>query len=196
MGEGELSRPALRALDLQPRRTASRCARTSGPAPRWGSPSSPTRSASKDRVDFLALELCNMGGDRDRLPVAAGKRPLRGGRPARHPERRPAAGLGSSVRPHPLARPCLKRRGGARSGQDDGGGLRQARDRGRPPRQARPPRSRAGSRSKESAGCYDLRKAGEVKKAVDALAVALARTESKNILLELRNGGSEEPACH
>ena len=26
----------------------------------------------KDRVDFLALELCNMGGHRDRLSVAAG----------------------------------------------------------------------------------------------------------------------------
>ena len=46
------------------------------------------------------------------------------------------------------------------------------------------------ARSKESAGCYDLRKAGEVKKAVDALAVALSKAESKNILLELRKGGS------
>jgi uncharacterized protein (TIGR03067 family) len=36
-----------------------------------------------------------------------------------------------------------------------------------------------------------LRKAGDVKKAVDALAVALAKAESRDILLELRNDGSE-----
>src|SRR5262249_39897165 len=35
-----------------------------------------------------------------------------------------------------------------------------------------------------------LRRAGEVKEAVDALAVALSKAESKNILLELRKGGS------
>jgi uncharacterized protein (TIGR03067 family) len=46
-------------------------------------------------------------------------------------------------------------------------------------------------RSRESAGCYDLREAAEVKKAVDALATALSKTESKNILLEIRKGGSE-----
>jgi clostripain len=48
-----------------------------------------------------------------------------------------------------------------------------------------------GRRSKESAGSYDLRKAGEVKRAVDALAVALSKTESKGIILELRNASSE-----
>ena len=47
--------------------------------------------------------------------------------------------------------------------------------------------------SKESAGCYDLRKAGEVKKAVDKLAVGLSKTESKGIVVEAskrRLGGS------
>src|SRR4029450_12105086 len=48
-----------------------------------------------------------------------------------------------------------------------------------------------GPGSKESAGCYDLRKAGEVKKAVDALAVALAKSDSKRVFLELRNARSE-----
>ena len=51
-----------------------------------------------------------------------------------------------------------------------------------------------GRGSKESAGCYDLRKAGEVKKAVDALAVALAKSDSKGILLELRNADFGGPA--
>lgn len=48
-----------------------------------------------------------------------------------------------------------------------------------------------GRGTKEAAGCYDLRKAGEVKKAVDALAVALSKSDSKGIVLELRNASSE-----
>jgi clostripain len=48
-----------------------------------------------------------------------------------------------------------------------------------------------GQGSKESAGCYDLRMAGAVKEAVDALAVALSKTESKEIFLEIRNARSD-----
>lgn len=50
--------------------------------------------------------------------------------------------------------------------------------------------SRTGKRTTESAGLYDLHKSGEVKKAIDALAVALAKTDSKNTVLELRNGST------
>ena len=49
-----------------------------------------------------------------------------------------------------------------------------------------------GRGSKESAGCYDLRRAGEVKKAVDVLAVALSK-ESKDAFLELRKGSTDNP---
>jgi clostripain len=45
--------------------------------------------------------------------------------------------------------------------------------------------------SRESAGCYDLRQAGAVKEAVDALAVTLAKTDSKGALLGLRNASSK-----
>src|SRR5262249_58028128 len=59
-------------------------------------------------------------------------------------------------------------------------------------RRGRQASERPGGRgSKESAGCYDLRRAGEVKKAVDALAVALAKSDSKAVFLELRNAPAE-----
>jgi clostripain len=45
--------------------------------------------------------------------------------------------------------------------------------------------------SHESAGCYDLRQAADVKKAVDALAVELAQTKERDVVLELRGSGSD-----
>jgi clostripain len=50
--------------------------------------------------------------------------------------------------------------------------------------------------SHESAGCYDLRQADRVKKAVDALSVELARAQARDIVLQLRGSGSEGAAIH
>jgi uncharacterized protein (TIGR03067 family) len=55
----------------------------------------------------------------------------------------------------------------------------------------------SGRASRESAGCYDLHSADQVKRAVDVLAMALAKCESKDILLELRKSSSEsELICY
>ena len=140
------------------------------------------RIGVEERVDFLALELCNMGG----AEIAYQWRPGNGRFEADVLLAIPNAGppldwhrAFSRIRSPGRA---SKDRAGRRPGQDDGRGLWQTRDRRRPPRQAGLRKAgRAGSR--ESAGCYDLRKAGEVKKAVDALAVALAKTDSKGVLL-------------
>jgi clostripain len=48
--------------------------------------------------------------------------------------------------------------------------------------------------ARESAGCYDLRKAGEVKKAIDALSVELARADAKDLVLELRGSSPRSAA--
>jgi len=47
---------------------------------------------------------------------------------------------------------------------------------------------------KEAAGCYDLHMAGAVKKAIDALSVELARADAKNIVLELRGSSPQSGA--
>jgi clostripain len=143
----------------------------------------------KDRVDFLALELCNMGG----IEAAYQWRPGNGRFEADVLVAIPNAGPPMDW-DRAFARirsPGHASRGGAAldpaemSAADFGRLVIEEGHRGR-----RASEKSGRNQSKESAGCYDLRKAGEVKEAVDALAVALSRTESKNILLELRKGGS------
>ena len=53
--------------------------------------------------------------------------------------------------------------------------------------------SQGGHGSQESAGCYDLRAAAEVKRAVDGLAVALAAGDTREAFLALR--GKSESGC-
>src|SRR5262245_59798209 len=142
------------------------------------------------RVDFLALELCNMGG----LEIAYQWRPGNGRFEADVLLAIPNAGP-------PLdwhrAFDRIRSPGHApKGGQALDPAEMTAADFGRlvveEGRRGREASEKPGGRgSKESAGCYDLRKAGQVKQAVDALAVALAKTESKGILLELRNATSE-----
>ncbi len=117
-------------------RTASRCVPDDRTGSAMGIAEVTDKIGVKERVDFLALELCNMGG----IEIAYQWRPGNGGFEAdvllAIPNAGPAAGLGSGIRPHPFTRPCLERRAGPRSGQDDGSGLWQTRDRRRPSRQA------------------------------------------------------------
>ena len=98
----------------------------------------------EERVDFLALELCNMGG----AEIAYQWRPGNGRFEADVLLAIPNAGppldwhrAFSRIRSPGHA---SERRAGRRSGQDDGRGLRQTRDRRRPPRKAGIPKSRAG----------------------------------------------------
>src|SRR5262245_33898253 len=147
----------------------------------------------KDRVDFMALELCNMGG----LEIAYQWRPGNGRFEADVLLAIPNAGPpldwdrafqrirspGHASKAGPALDP-------AKMTAVDFGKL--VIEEGLRGRQASEKPGGRGSR--ESAGCYDLRKAGEVKKAVDALAVALSKTESKSkgIVVEFRNARSED----
>jgi clostripain len=50
--------------------------------------------------------------------------------------------------------------------------------------------------SEESAACLDLRVAADVKKAVDGLSVALANSDSKNLFLSLRGKAEDGAICY
>jgi clostripain len=148
------------------------------------------RISVKERVDFLALELCSMGG----IEIAYQWRPGNGGFEADVLLAIPNAGPpldwdrafrrirspGHASTAGPVLDP-------ARMTAADFGKL--VIEEGHRGRQASEKPGRLGSR--ESAGCYDLRKAGEVKKAVDALAVALAKSDCRAVFLELRNAQAE-----
>jgi len=145
----------------------------------------------KDRVDFLALELCNMGG----IEIAYQWRPGNGGFEADVLVAIPNAGppLDWDRAFSRIRSPSHATAGGtaldpAKMTAVDFGKL--VIEEGYRGRQASEKSGEVGS--KESAGCYDLRKAGEVKKAVDAFAMALAKSQSKAFLLELRNASSED----
>jgi clostripain len=145
----------------------------------------------KDRIDFLALELCNMGG----VEIAYQWRPGNGQFEADVLLAVPNAGppldwhraFGRIRSPGhgPIGGTALDP---AKMTAVDFGKL--VIEEGLRGRQATEKPGRRGS--KESAGCYDLRKAGEVKKAVDALAVALSKSDSKGILLEFRDPASKD----
>src|SRR5262249_1316708 len=144
----------------------------------------------KDRVDFLPLELCNMGG----IEIAYQWRPGNGGFEADVLLAIPNAGApldwdrafnrirspGHAATAGPALDP------GMMTSADFGKLVIEEGYRGRQASEMP-----GGRGSKESAGCYDLRKAGQVKKAVDAFAVALAKSQSRDQLLELRNGNPE-----
>src|SRR5262245_53096979 len=146
--------------------------------------------AFEARVDFLALELCNMGG----LEIAYQWRPGNGRFEADVLLAIPNAGppLDWHRAFGRIRSPGHAPKGGsaldpAKMTAADFGKL--VIEEGRLGREAS--EKPGGRGSNESAGCYDLRKAGEVKKAVDALAAALAKADSKKILMELRNATAE-----
>jgi clostripain len=139
-------------------------------------------------VDFLALELCNMGGieigyqwrpDNGRfgaevlLAIPNAGPPLDWDRAFARIRSRGHAARGSE----PAVDPSTM------TAADFGKLVIEEGHRGR----------QGGGRhgpgpSRESAGCYDLRRSGKVKEAVDEMSRALANSESKSVLLEL--GGS------
>src|SRR5215510_2815384 len=145
----------------------------------------------KDRVDFLALELCNMGG----IEIAYQWRPGNGNFEADVLVAIPNAGppLDWDRAFSRIRSPGHATTGGTAldpakmTAADFGKLVIEEGYRGRQVYE-----KPGGRGSKESAGCYDLRKAGEVKKAVDAFAMALAKSQSKAFLLELRNVTSED----
>jgi clostripain len=147
------------------------------------------------RVDFLALELCNMGG----VEIAYQWRPGNGRFEADVLLAIPNAGppldwhraFGRVRSPGHAAKDGRAVDPAKMTAVDFG---KLAIEEGHRGRQAS---ERPGGRgSKESAGCYDLRKAGAVKKAVEALAVALSKSESKAVLLELRNASPGRPMSY
>ncbi len=151
--------------------------------------------SEKESLDFLALELCNMGG----IEIGYQWRPSEGSGPRRFgadvllaiPNAGPpldwdrafarirTPGHDSSPLPGPYLDP-------ARMSAADFGAL--VIEEGRRGREAamgqRPERVKH-----EAAGCYDLRRAGAVKRAVDALAVALAAGDSREVFAEMRGPG-------
>ena len=148
------------------------------------------RISADERVDFLALELCNMGG----AEIAYQWRPGNGRFQADVLLAIPNAGPpldwhrafsrirspGRNSKTGPAVDPAKM------TAMDFGKLVIEEGYRGRQASE-----KQGGRESRESAGCYDLRQAGAVKEAVDALAVALAKTDSKSALLELRNASSE-----
>ena len=147
------------------------------------------RIGADERVDFLALELCNMGG----AEIAYQWRPGNGRFEADVLLAIPNAGppldwhrAFSRIRSPGRASKSGPAVDPAKMTAADFGKL--VIEEGYRGRQAS---EKWSAQLRESAGCYDLRKAGEVKKAVDALAVALSKSDSKGIVLELRNASSE-----
>ena len=140
------------------------------------------RIGADERVDFLALELCNMGG----AEIAYQWRPGNGRFEADVLLAIPNAGPpldwhrafsrirspGHASKTGPAVDPAKM------TAVDFGKLVIEEGHRGRQASE-----KPGGRGSRESAGCYDLRKAGAVKEAVDALAVALAKTDSKGALL-------------
>ncbi|NOT31019.1 MAG: hypothetical protein HOP15_11275 [Planctomycetes bacterium] len=156
-----------------------------------GIPELSQRSSEKESLDFLALELCNMGG----IEISYQWRPEPGrfgadvllaipnaGPPLdwdRAFARIRSKGHGES----PLAGPYLDP--ATMTAVDFGRLVIEEGRRGRELAMGqRPERVRH-----EAAGCYDLRKAKDVKQAVDALAVALATGDWKDVFCEMRGPG-------
>ncbi len=149
----------------------------------------------KESLDFLALELCNMGG----IEISYEWRPTDGAKRGRFgadvllaiPNAGPpldwdrafarirSKGHAASSLPGPVLDPATM------TAADFGKLVIEEGRRGREAAMA----ERPGRVAHEAAGCYDLRKAGEVKRAVDALAVALAATDSKEVFCEMRGPG-------
>lgn len=151
-----------------------------------GIPETTHKISAKERVDFLALELCNMGG----IEIAYQWRLGNGGfevdvllaipnagppldwdrafRRIRSPGHSTTAG--KPVDPNTM------------TAADFGKLVIEEGHEGR-----RRSEQMRGGESRESAGCYDLRKVDAVKKAVDSLAQALAKSQARDEFFKLRN---------
>jgi clostripain len=166
-----------------------------------GIPELTAKIGPEGRVDFLALELCQMGG----IEIAYQWRPENGRFGADVLLAIPNAGppLDWDRAFARIRSPGHAPKGGAAldpatmTAADFG---RLVVEEGLCGRQAA---EKAGRKMpRESAGCYDLRAAAEVKKAVDALAVTLTQGACRDIVLALRDGasgsgaGSTGPAIH
>jgi clostripain len=156
-----------------------------------------TREAGRDEaVDFLALELCAMGG----IEIGYQWRPD-GGRfgadvmlavPNSGPSldwARVLARIRSPGHASPVAGTPVDP--GRMSAVDLG---RLALEEFRLGRVAA--EERGEDMGHEAAVCCDLRAAGAVKAAIDALAVALSRSDSKEVFLEMRGPGPIDSALH
>jgi len=144
----------------------------------------------KESLDFMALELCNMGG----IEISYQWRPGKGrfgsdvllaipnaGPPLdwdRAFARIRSKGHDKSPLPGPYLDPA------AMTAEAFGQLVIEEGKRGREAALAHHPNA-----VHEAAGCYDLRKAEAVKKSVDALAVALAAGDSKDVFCEMRGPG-------
>ena len=144
-----------------------------------------------ESVDFMALELCNMGG----IEISYQWRPEKGrfgadvllaipnaGPPLdwdRAFARIRSPGHDASPLPGPYFDPAKL------TAEDFGRLVIEEGRRGRERMAERHP-DRVGS---EAAGCYDLRRSADVKRAVDALAVALAGSDSMEVFCEMRGPG-------
>jgi clostripain len=147
------------------------------------------------RVDFLALELCNMGG----IEIAYQWRPGNGRFEADVLLAIPNAGPpldwdrafarvrtpGHAARGGPAVDPA------AMTAADFGRLVIEEGRRGREAAAKSDPEA-----AHESAGCYDLRQAAAVKKAVDALAVELSGAGARDVVLELRGPGPDGAICY
>jgi clostripain len=151
--------------------------------------------SEKESLDFLALELCNMGG----IEISYQWRPSDEKEQGRFgadvlvaiPNAGPpldwdrafarirSKGHDASPLPGPYLDPA------AMTAADFGKLVMEEGHRGRElAMKARPERV-----AHEAAGAYDLRKTAEVKRALDALAVALAKSDSKEVFCEMRGPG-------
>ncbi len=147
----------------------------------------------KESVDFMGLELCNMAG----IEIAYQWRPGNGGFSADVLVAIPNAGppldweraferIRSQGHASPSAQPALDP--ATMSAEDFGKLVIEEGYLGRRLVLERHPDE--GERVLyESASCYDLRKASQVKQAVDGLARELARTSAKDVFEELRGPG-------
>jgi clostripain len=149
----------------------------------------------KESLDFLALELCNMGGieiSYQWRPAAKGEKPRFGADvllaipnagPPLDWDRAFARIRSPGHTQSPLSGPFLDP--STMTAADFGKLVIEEGQRGRElARKERPERV-----AHEAAGCYDLRQAAAVKRAIDAMAVALAAGDNKDVFCEMRGPG-------
>jgi clostripain len=162
---------------------------------RMGIPEVTEKVGRKEKVDFLALELCQMGG----IEIAYQWRPGNGSFEADVLVAIPNIGppLNWERAFARIRSPGHKSDSGptidptAMTAADFGRLVIEEGYRGRQI-------SRATEKlpSKESAGCYNLSKVDAVKRTVDALSAELGRIDSKSIVLKLRGTASDDSAFH
>jgi len=152
--------------------------------------------SAKESVDFLALELCNMGGieiSYQWRPAAVGEAPRFGADvlvaipnagPPLDWDRAFARIRSKGHTASPLQPPFLDP--ATMTAADFGKLVMEEGQRGRELAKARRPERVA----HEAAGCYDLHKARDVKQTLDALAVTLAaHPDEKDTFMEMRGPG-------